>query len=296
MTRMAHQSLATLSQWKQYAGVVQETLTSLSLLYGNVQWLVAERDGARGRVLLCSGVGPYSVGAEVGWPLSEEPLVRQRGLLFGTPLHQVDGESYLGLWLPSTYGNPRAADLALLRAKGSLLAALLAESEESRRLVSELETTRRDAETDILTGLYNRRGWLRVLAREQARCERYGSPCTLLLVDLDDLKAINDGKGHSAGDGLIRQAGLVLSETIRQPDVVARIGGDEFAILLTETSALSAAAFRDRLRAALDDAGIAASVGWAERRPGECLKETLQRADSAMYAEKRGRAGASKKV
>ena len=289
MTTMT--SLARLPQWKHVAGVVQETLTSLSLLQVNVQWLIVDRAEAAGHVLLCSGSGPFSSGDVVDWPLEQTPCDCQDGTLVGFPLLAPSGsaEGYFGLWLPPAYGAPKAADLYLLRAKAGLFAALLEQLHQGQALINELERTRRDAETDSLTGLFNRRGWSRMLEREQARCERYGCPCTLMVIDLDYLKAVNDSEGHHAGDRLLRRMACVLEQTVRQPDVVARVGGDEFAVLLAETDFPQAERFKLRLEVALAEAGISASMGMAGWRAGESLCSAVQRADEAMYSNKKAR-------
>jgi len=287
-------SLAGLPDWQQIAGVVQESLTSLSLLQTQVQWLIVDRHDEAGHVLLCSGQGPFGAGDGIDWPLQEVPQPCHDGQLLGFPLQAGDGalEGYFALWLPPGYGAPQAADLFLMRAKASLFATLLSHLHRSQQLVEALEASRRDAETDALTGLLNRRGWDLMLAREQARCIRYGCPCTLLVLDMDGLKSINDADGHHAGDELLLAMAQVLGETVRQPDIVARVGGDEFAVLLTETDADQAGGFLQRLRLALNARQIRTSVGQATWNRAETLAETLRRADRAMYQEKHGRSDA----
>lgn len=98
----------------------------------------------------------------------------------------------------------------------------------------QLESSRHDAITDGLAGLMNRRGWDSVVAQEEMRAARYGSPAGIVAVDLDNLKEVNDTRGHAAGDDLLRSAAQTLSSTVRQSDIVARLGGDEFCILCVE--------------------------------------------------------------
>ena len=264
-------SLLSLPQWPDFAGVARASLTSLSRFQAPVQWLLAEpHDDQDARVLLCSGDGPLHDGITL-------PLASRQS--------DTGPEGYLGIWRPDSTVET-GSELALLEAKAGLFSALLQELHRTSALLAELEQARVDADTDPLTGLLNRRGWNTQLAREEARCQRYGHTCTLIVIDLDQLKQVNDGHGHCAGDRLIRLTGRLLSETVRQPDMVARIGGDEFAVLLVNTDSLHARGFEKRLGEALQQAGVRASTGKASWRPGEALQDTLCRADKAMYANK----------
>ncbi|MFN3714495.1 MAG: GGDEF domain-containing protein [Alcanivoracaceae bacterium] len=278
-------SLLSLPHWSDFAGIAKASLSSLSQLRAPVQWLLAEpASNEELRILLCSGDGPLRDGSTLSRTANHFHAV-EGGTLLTLPLGTPDTpEGYLGMWRPGAASD--AADLALLEAKAGLFSALLHQLHRTQALLAELEQARVDADTDPLTGLLNRRGWNRQLAREEARCQRYGHTCTLVVIDLDDLKQTNDQHGHCAGDGLIRQAGQLLAETVRQPDVVARIGGDEFSVLLVNTDALNARGFEKRLAEAMTAAGICASTGKASWQPGEALQDTLCRADRAMYANK----------
>ena len=144
------------------------------------------------------------------------------------------------------------------------------------------ERAEADALLEPLTGLANRRGWQLLLDREEQRCRRYGSLASVLIVDLDGLKAVNDRDGHGAGDTLLRQAAQVLREAFRSTDVLARLGGDEFAVLAVETDADAAKYERDRLQARFDRADVPASVGAATRESADGLTHAWQRADRDM--------------
>ena len=282
-------SLLSLPQWPDFAGVARASLASLSRFQAPVQWLLAEpHDDQDARVLLCSGDGPLHDGIMLPRPAGK-PQSLNGGTLITLPLasrqSDTDPEGYLGIWRPDSTIET-GSELALLEAKAGLFSALLQELHRTSALLAELEQARVDADTDPLTGLLNRRGWNTQLAREEARCQRYGHTCTLIVIDLDQLKQVNDGHGHCAGDRLIRLTGRLLSETVRQPDMVARIGGDEFAVLLVNTDSLHARGFEKRLGEALQQAGIRASTGKASWLPGEALQDTLCRADKAMYANK----------
>ncbi|MBI2690679.1 MAG: diguanylate cyclase [Solirubrobacterales bacterium] len=159
------------------------------------------------------------------------------------------------------------------------------------------------ADHDPLTGLPNRRKFDEVLARHIAECERYGPRGALLMLDLDKLKEVNDGLGHIAGDYMIKAVADTLRERLRDTDVGARIGGDEFAILLTETTHEGARMLARSLIERLLDASpelrsagvkhVTASIGIAlvedlEKIDPEAL---ITAADEAMYAAKRQGAG-----
>jgi diguanylate cyclase (GGDEF)-like protein len=148
--------------------------------------------------------------------------------------------------------------------------------------------------TDHLTGLANRRRFERQLEREVARVERFGHPFTLLMLDIDSFKNLNDTFGHDAGDDAIRRLSKVLCEGTRGIDLAARIGGEEFAVLLVETRKDGGFEVAERLRIAiksleLPHAGhITASFGVAEcPSDAQTAAEILKAADVALYEAKR---------
>lgn len=155
---------------------------------------------------------------------------------------------------------------------------------------------------DFLTGLYNRRYFEHELAQEIERAARYGFPGVVLLIDVDNFKTVNDTFGHVAGDDLLKEIAGLLKHRMRQTDILARIGGDEFAVLLPQTDAAQATAVAedcvkalDTLAAMLADQSIhiTVSIGIA---PFDSISdaEVLARADVAMYAAKQaGRNGYS---
>jgi diguanylate cyclase (GGDEF)-like protein len=143
------------------------------------------------------------------------------------------------------------------------------------------------ARTDPLTELSNRRAWKDELSRELARALRGGQQLSIGLVDLDELKAFNDRWGHAAGDRLLHTAAVRWRRRLRMTDLLARIGGDEFAITLPGCALGEAITLGDQLRGALPD-GLSCSVGVAEWTAGEPVEALLKRADEALYQAKDG--------
>jgi diguanylate cyclase (GGDEF)-like protein len=166
-------------------------------------------------------------------------------------------------------------------------------------LRARLEAEELLARTDALTGIANRRAFLEAAELELERARRHGRPLTVAYVDCDDLKRLNDRRGHAAGDALLVVAARTLRATTRAVDRVARLGGDEFGLLLPETDAAEAEALLSRLRSALlaaaarNASGVGFSVGGATfvSAPAS-VEELLARADELMYAAKREGKGA----
>ena len=157
-----------------------------------------------------------------------------------------------------------------------------------------LNTCEEDAFTDHLTGLANRRRFERQFDREVSRTLRYGRPFCLLMLDIDHFKQVNDNHGHEAGNEALRTVGRTLQEGTRGIDVAARIGGEEFAIILTETALAGGREVAERLRLALKAVEvqkvgrIAASFGIAEcPSSAQTAAELLAVADAALYEAKR---------
>ncbi|HEY8495714.1 MAG TPA: GGDEF domain-containing protein [Limnochordales bacterium] len=153
---------------------------------------------------------------------------------------------------------------------------------------------REQAITDSLTGLYNRRHFENELQREIARARRTGSVFSVLILDVDDFKHINDRFGHKEGDRVLRRVADTLRRACRRTDVVARWGGEEFAVLLPDTAADGAQQAGQRLvEAVLEATGVTMSVGWATSAE-DAATELLDKADQRMYEEKRAKAHGQK--
>jgi diguanylate cyclase len=150
------------------------------------------------------------------------------------------------------------------------------------------------AALDPLTGLYNRRSGEQRLAQEMSRSTRNGHPLTVLALDLDDLKHVNDTFGHPAGDDLIRSFAERLNSAIRGSDLAFRLGGDEFLVLLPECKPEAVRVVLSRLSGLKVECGghlveISFSAGWTNFTPGESAEDLMRRADDALYADKRAR-------
>ena len=164
-------------------------------------------------------------------------------------------------------------------------------------LAKEADMLERLACLDGMTGLNNRRHFSALAAMEWSRFKRYGRPLALLMLDIDFFKSINDRYGHDVGDQVIRAVADILQKQKRSSDVVGRMGGEEFALLLPEASVESAAAAGDRLRRLLAEGPIAVgedripvtlSVGVATCHLGTSgIEQLLKEADIALYEAKR---------
>jgi diguanylate cyclase (GGDEF)-like protein len=149
---------------------------------------------------------------------------------------------------------------------------------------------------DALTELYNRRHFTELAEKELARAQRHGRPLVLAILDLDHFKPVNDRFGHVAGDAVLRQFSEVLRAHVRADDIAARIGGEEFAVLLPETGLDQALPFAERLREAVAAADfrpggepqrITVSIGLATMGPQrETRSELMRAADAALYRAK----------
>lgn len=158
-----------------------------------------------------------------------------------------------------------------------------------------------EARTDALTELSNRKSFDEALARDVARCSRGGTtPLSLIVLDIDHFKAFNDSYGHAIGDGVIKHVASMLKESVRQGDVPARIGGEEFAIILANADTSVATTVAERIRLKISERSlvrrsnnetigkVTVSAGVAMLGTGEIPASFLARADAALYEAKHG--------
>jgi diguanylate cyclase (GGDEF)-like protein len=141
------------------------------------------------------------------------------------------------------------------------------------------------ARSDPLTGLGNRRVWDERLSLECERAKRQQSPLAIAVLDLDLFKGYNDSFGHLAGDALLRDTSQAWLGTLRATDLIARLGGEEFGVILPDTDREMAAAILRRLGAQVSS-GQTVSIGLTQHLVGESSTATVQRADQALYAAK----------
>lgn len=170
-------------------------------------------------------------------------------------------------------------------------AAIALENARLHRIVEQ------QALVDELTGIANRRQCEDTLPAEIARAERFGTPLTLVIADLDDFKGINDRHGHAVGDDVLREFASVLRATVRETDLAGRWGGEEFLLLLPGADAVGGAQLADRIRSAFAErtflgrdgevARVTCSFGVAQLQPADDGRELFAAADRALYRAKR---------
>jgi diguanylate cyclase (GGDEF)-like protein len=222
---------------------------------------------------------------EVGWVGTVgDPEVETLTLPLGS---SPEGETVLLLHAPDSGFGKERRDLA------EWLASQASVALENARLH---DVVQRQAITDDLTDLVNRRRFMDGLGAEIERARRFGSPLSVVLADLDDFKRINDEWGHHAGDDVLRSFADLVRSHVRDVDVPARIGGEEFAILLPETDAADAARVAERMRHSLsvvpvpvgDNATVqvTCSFGVAELRGQQSGDDVMRAADAALYVAK----------
>lgn len=233
------------------------------------------------------------------------PLIVAGGALVVTPAITVGlaGAAALGYVLAVVAGT--ASDTRITAAAAAVavnLTALFLLAYASMVIAREQRRTRDDAirlsTVDPLTGLFNRTFFFAAIGREIARCARSGRGFCLLMMDLDDLKAINDRLGHFHGDRVLRGVGEVIADGVRRIDTAARYGGDEFVVLLPETDPTGAFILAEKIRLGVNAMAIdlpvpgshpSISIGVVSFPfDGRSADELMISADEAMYASKRG--------
>ncbi len=235
-------------------------------------------------------VGPYVKASATANSRSESQVDRMIGGEWNALRAQlrVKGRT-VGIMTAATQADRvfNASDLLFMAAVADQVAIAI---DRARQFASE-------ARTDHLTGLANRREFERVMEREVALAERHSRRLSLMMIDLDNLKRINDRQGHRAGDGALRLVAQQLLRVVRASDVCARVGGDEFAVAMPETDLDRARDVATRLRRSVEHAGLGmkaperveVSVGIAAWRPGQDWQAVYQASDADLYEDKRRR-------
>jgi len=165
---------------------------------------------------------------------------------------------------------------------------------ENAGLFAELQ---RSAITDSLTGVYNTRFFHEVLGRETARADRYTTPLSLLMIDIDSFKVVNDSFGHVVGNKVLTQVGKIIERTVRNTDFVFRCGGDEFGVVLPGTNLEGALHVAEKILQKVESSdilttlgysgGVTVSIGISEYHRGSHFETLVAEADQALYASKR---------
>ncbi|MCK5539794.1 MAG: GGDEF domain-containing protein [Deltaproteobacteria bacterium] len=170
--------------------------------------------------------------------------------------------------------------------------------ETVKRLQSKMEEVADMATIDELTGLYNRRALFSRLMEEHSRAERYGQGFSILMIDIDDFKDVNDEHGHQVGDGILKGLGAFLRKNLRDSDFPARFGGEEFICLLPSTDIEHAIQAGNKIRELLSKSTLSSkkkdvtlqitvSIGIATFTSGDDIDDLIKRADDALYLAKR---------
>ena len=301
----------------EFGRAAASTLGLLHRQFGYDLWMVTRIDGDDLVVLDCLdhgyGVAPGDVlpwSATLDWRMVNGQGPRVAPRVHDVPAYATAGltsamriESYVGVPMlhdgalfgtltglhPVAMPDTVVTALPTVELLASLLSTLLSLETTAVQVRHRAERAEVEAHIDPLTQLGNRLAWTKVLLDEESRCRRYSRPACVISVDLDGLKRANDAEGHEAGDRLLRDAALALRRVTRMCDQVARVGGDEFAVLAVEATEIEGRALFDRVVRAFADRGVEASVGMAVREPHLTLEETWQAADQAMYRHKRRR-------
>ena len=217
---------------------------------------------------------------------------------YSVQISQADNIGQLNQVLEDVLRDTRQVQGDALAARDKMVAAQHEVQEAEARihgLEARLQHMSELVREDQLTGSLNRRGLDDVFERETARSDRRGTPLCIAMLDLDDFKRLNDTYGHLAGDAALKHLVKIVKDTLRSMDVIARFGGEEFLILLPETTVDSAAATMTRLQRELtkhyflhenDKVLITFSAGVALRLPNEAQAALVKRADQAMYQAK----------
>ncbi len=211
------------------------------------------------------------------------------GAYIGAPLALSDGKVYGTLC--GLDHEPKQDDLQqqqwLVEMVAGLLSAIISREKEAGEGAHKIAAEGTDILVDRLTQTFNRRAWDRILTSEEARCARHNHSASVICVDIDGLRTINEAQGRDKGDALLVKTAQILKRACRGYDIVARTGEDEFAILAVECSLKGAKGIFDRLTGGLQKESIKASLGIALRNPSTGLPRTFEEATNTLLNAKR---------
>jgi diguanylate cyclase (GGDEF)-like protein len=259
---------------------------------------VFELDGPTGAVEACRAGRPDVVLVPDGEGLAVLDAIKRDVDLFGIAvIAVVAGELKLE---PALALLRRGAhDVLRMPIEPAELVARVQSAARTKTLQEELTHQSRRLESliygDELTGIFNRRFLLTQLGALVSGARRHERPLSVVMLDIDHFKSVNDEHGHAAGDAVLSAVAGVMRDRLRAEDWVGRLGGEEFLALLPDDDAAGAATVAETLRAAIErlvvpyedlDMRVTASVGWATLEPGEGPDELLRRVDDALYAAK----------
>lgn len=284
--------------------LLQQTVFHYDQIIENVPDGIVIVDGA-GTIQKCNRAARRLF--ELGENVSEMPIITDLVPRFSTFLAgqaELPSPQFLEMEARSSLGREFPVEISVseVEEEDSDCLVLVTRDVSARKRVENhirklLEENKRLAATDMLTGLPNRRYLLEAINKELSRCKRYGHDLSILVIDIDFFKQINDTFGHSSGDDALKVMARVIREIARGSDLFCRFGGEEFLVALPETSAVQAGRVAERLRERLEatlvkvvreeELRMTCSIGVAQWFPGDLFDDTLAAGDRALYQAKR---------
>ncbi len=283
---------------------------------GMDSWVVSRRDGDD-HVILSVLDDYFGIDPHVSHPWDESfcaPVADGRAPMTAPDVNQVpafaqaqrlsgiDAQSFASVPIPSPIGEPLGmlsaygsevhsglhAFLPVIQLQAEILGIVLTHELHLAEEIRRAERAEEASQVDPLTGAGSRRAWDTALMAEESRASRYGTTASIVILDLDGLKQVNETWGHDAGDRVLAKTAEELRSRLRAVDMSARLGSDVFGILLPQTALPGAQALADELIHRLAEAGIGASAGVAQRRADSGLAGAWRTADALMHANKQG--------
>ena len=225
--------------------------------------------------------------------LAEQPIIFRSGILDQTIPALIWAPLWVNQKLVGILGSGRKS--ILTPEEEEIFKIFVLQTATALKNLALFEQVKNLASKDSLTGLYNRRYFWQALSKEVMRCRRYSCPLALLFLDLDNFKTINDRYGHTVGDKILQELSVRLQDFVRSTDLICRYGGEEFIIMLIQTSKDKAAILAERLRQKISQSPLkindlkiplTMSIGVAGLTDQMEPEELVKRADSAMYCAK----------